>query len=437
MHHLRRGTDDDGVFAEGGDDHLRRLEAASEGALGQGLPHGVEPVGGGAGRRGPPPAGPGGGGGGGGGGPRPAAPALAGPPRQAPADDDPGGVEQVDEVRHRHAEPAPGLGEHVERHCVLRPGGGRDLGGPRLHAGEHGRGAGVESTPDLPGQRACPDHGFQASVQPAAALGPPGVDRGVPDLPGDAGGAPEHLPADDEPGPDPGRDLDVGEVFDVPAGAPPVLGEGADVRVVVDPDRQVGRRADPAEHRHVRPGRKDPGGELVGAVRVQRRGHGQPGSDHGAALAGGGVDGGSDEPLHEVQGPVRVFLHRVAHRVGAAEPSVRVDQPYPYVRCADVDSQEQEGLGGEPKHHGGATAPAPGDVGYHDQSVVQQALDDSGDGRRREAAGPGQGRPRDLTGFPHRAEDPHPVVVALLGGVDHAGETSFWLRRISQTKFDE
>jgi hypothetical protein len=51
--------------------------------------------------------------------------------------------------------------------------------------------------------------------------------------------APIQLTVDDVPGADAGPDLDVGEILTIPASAPPLLGERAQVRVILDENGQA------------------------------------------------------------------------------------------------------------------------------------------------------------------------------------------------------
>ena len=95
-------------------------------------------------------------------------------------------------------------------------------------------------------------HRLEASAVPAVAQRARLVEGRVSDLARGARGAAQQPAVDHEARPDAGRDLDVGEVRALAAGAPGQLGEGTEVRVVLDLDRHpkaVAHLVRDAEHR--------------------------------------------------------------------------------------------------------------------------------------------------------------------------------------------
>ena len=81
--------------------------------------------------------------------------------------------------------------------------------------------------------------GLEVTGMAAAAGGAAEADRDVAELAGEAAGAAEQPPAGDDAAADPGRDGEVDELVAAAAGAEGALGEGGDVGVALDRDRQA------------------------------------------------------------------------------------------------------------------------------------------------------------------------------------------------------
>src|SRR6185369_13925182 len=196
---------------------------------------------------------------------------------QAAEDDEPR-VQDVDEASQAEPEPAGRLLERRERDRVPIGRGGQER--VDLGAAPVGRPSGASE------QGGGTDLGLPAARRPAAAGPPVRVDRHVADLAAVAGDTREGAAADDDPATDTDLARDVQNVVDAPGGAPADLGQGPEVGVVGDlerdPEAQGGIEA--LAERDVAPAEvgRHPD-EPVGSTDDARHGHADP--DDGAPPA--------------------------------------------------------------------------------------------------------------------------------------------------------
>ena len=358
---------------------------------------------------------------------------LAGPAHQ-PADDHPLGVDEIAEPRDGHADLPARVGEGAPAAQVAAC---RELNDPR-----QGEDLTVYRPDELDDGRPGGD-GFQAATVAAVTKRSLLVEGRVPDLAGRTGRASQQAPVDHDPGADAGRRLDVGKVRTVPPRAPGQLGQRAEVRVVLDLDR------DPKALLHLRrdakpdPTRED-GGRPGGAVgAVDRPGNAHTHAQHARALHGDlGQDlrkhGGCDvERSSGLAIDVQVIPAFREHVVAEVRDGDR------HVAVPEVDADHD--VRGIPKHELHARSPSTG-VSRPGVDVRNQArLFELGDqSRHRGARETGGARDVGLADLAVHPEDLHhalavavpqpgkgPVTVFRAG---HSRDIMVWARRLSRAQ---
>ncbi len=194
-------------------------------------------------------------------------------PRQVAAQDHQGRVHEVQGAGHGPAQVHRGLASHLQGQGIARQGRVLDLAGGWAPARQGAVGVLGGQFAHAIDQGLRAHEGDQAALQAADAGLAVGVDGDVADLAGDPRGAPVDLAADDVPRAHARGDLDVDEVVDVAARAPPVLGQGAQVGVVVHQQGHAEPGGQAVQAQALLPGGQHHAGQAVRMSRVHGRGH--------------------------------------------------------------------------------------------------------------------------------------------------------------------
>ena len=249
------------------------------------------------------------------------------------ADDEALRVEQVEHERRGAADDPAGVGDHAPAAEVALVRQAQHLGDGQVA---------VAAAQHLE-QRAGRGGRLEAAAVAAAADGALGVDEDVAELAGHAAGAAVEPPAEDQPRADAGRELEVDEVRRAASRAVGQLGQRAEVRVVVDADRDV----EPPPHLlaggHADPARAGSPRSRQRRRRARRAGQPEAGADHARAL-----DAGLGERLaDQVERHVEALVRRVVdvHRRRALGEDVRrqVADGHAHVAVAEVDAERGAG----------------------------------------------------------------------------------------------
>ena len=265
--------------------------------------------------------------------------------------------------------------------------------------------------------------GLQAAAVGAAADRAVLVDDRVADLAGGAADADVEPAAEHEARADAGRELEVDHVLDAVAGAPDVLGQRAEVRVVVDADGQVEAVAHRARGRDPDPAGQDRGRADRAGVGVDRARQAHPDAEDAGAVDARLGERGVDELGGGVEALVGAVVARQLPAHLGEDGMAEVRHSHRHVRLAEVDADGGAGAAVERDQDGRAATLRAGRGGVvdalGDEAVADEVADQGGDGGAGQTRAPSElgatGDPRD----PECTE--HPPAVSLAQGLERSG----------------
>ena len=288
---------------------------------------------------------------------------LAGP-GQVATDHDDAGVEQVDDRRETPAQVHAGVLEQPRCGDVAGPGRledviDRGVGQLGAHHLRDAVGGGVR---------------LEAAAAPAPADRALLVDGEVPDLARGAACAVQDLAVHDQTGTDTGGHLDVDDLVLAAGGTDEVLGESAEVGVVVDVDGSFEAFLGDALGVDPDPAREDGRGPHDVIADRGRQAHAD-GADLVPAVPGFG-QGLVEQGVGELEAVLVAMVVREALPLLDQRLAGQVGDRYREVAVADVDADDQAGRARQPDHRAPASTARLG----LDQARGGERPDDVGDG---------------------------------------------------------
>ena len=314
-----------------------------------------------------------------------------------PHHDDTPGREQVARDRQLPADQPGGVADHPD--------------GARIAAGQQRHQARQRERAVLGAQRVQDGRdggvGVQAAALAAAAERAALVDGRVADLARAAGGAADQGAVHEQAAPDAVVELDGDAVVAAPPGAPQVLAQGRQVRVVVDAHRHAQGPLD------VRAGHAVPAGEHPGGfhrVRMVPDGTGQrdPGADQGVVGQAGRGERLVQQPPRDGQALGAGVAVRQVALAGADDVVREVAEQDPQPPEAELDpghravarvQRQPQARAACPRPLGGARTAGPDDYPARDQ-----VLDDRADRGRSDLRVAGELGPAHRASFPQRRQ---------------------------------
>ncbi len=230
-------------------------------------------------------------------------------------------------------------------------------------------------------QRLSTDQRGEAPSQTADTRLAVRVHRQMSDLSGETGGTPVDLAVEDVPQADPGRHLDVGKVVDVTARAPPALGEGTQVGVVVDKHGRVESLVQPFEPTPPAPLGEDDLGQTVGIFGIDRTRDAHADPDQPLRLVLAHRERRLTEIYDSRSRPLRIGTDRVILCSPGDHPAAQIGEGNRHVRRSDVHAEDDARVVLEFEHDGAPSATGRAGAHLSDEPRLQETSDDLRDGR--------------------------------------------------------